>query len=116
MKLQIDTTAKTIKVEGTVNLLELVETLERLLPNGVWKTFSLESGSIIIWNNPPITIYPTWPYYPWWWSQPSTIMCGTGYGNANAISTPPGAEYTLTNDCGELKTYTLAQGTYNIEI
>jgi hypothetical protein len=119
MKLQIDTTSKTIKVEGTVSLLELTETLERLLPNGVWKTFSLETNVTIIWNSPQViqpVVYPVWPYYPWWWSQPSIITCGTGYGNANAISTPPGTEYTLTNDCGELKTYTLAQGTYNIEI
>jgi hypothetical protein len=112
MKLQLDTTAKTVKVEGVVNLWELMETLERLLPNGVWKTFSLESGSTIIWNNPPFPIYPTWPYYPWWWSQPSTIMFGVG----NSITTPPGTDYTLTNDCGELKTYTLVQGTYNVEI
>ena len=40
MKLQIDTNSKTIKIEGTVSLLELTETLERLFPNGVWKTFS----------------------------------------------------------------------------
>jgi hypothetical protein len=116
MKLQIDTIAKTIKVEGTVNLLELVETLERLLPAGVWKTFSLETNVTIIWNAPQViqpVIYPVWPYYPWW-HQPSIIYGGITCGDG--ITTPPGTEYTLTNDCGELKTYTLAKGTYNIEI
>lgn len=91
MRLQIDTNLKTIKVEGTVSLLELTETLERLLPNGVWKTFSLECGVTIVWTN-PVQIYPYYPYYPWW------------------ITT------TITNMGAEQVTYTLAPGTYNIEI
>jgi|WetSurSiteA1Bulk_404760.scaffolds.fasta_scaffold573073_1 hypothetical protein len=104
MKLQLDTTMKIIRVEGTVSLLELSETLERLLPNGVWKTFSLECGTTIIWSQ-PIQIYPTWPYYPWW-----TPPVNVPYYGSTTIS------YALVNDSGNQVTYTLEQGTFNIEI
>ena len=106
MRLQIDTTQKTIKVEGNVNLLDLVETLERMLPDGVWKTFTLETDVQIIWSN-PIQLVPTWPYYPWW-TAPATIPYYAG--------TTTSAGYTLTDENGDSLTYTLAQGTYNIEI
>jgi len=78
MKLQLDTKEKTIKVEGKVNLNELFEALEKLLPQGVWKEFVLESNTEIVWSEP---IYiPVYPYrnpyiYPWW--QP-TITYDTG--------------------------------------
>jgi hypothetical protein len=98
MKLQIDTSTKIIRVEGTVSLLELTETLERLLPNGVWKTFSLESGSAIIWAQ-PYPVYPSWPYYPWW-TTPGTT----------------GVPYALTNESGVQVSYNLLPGSYNIEI
>ena len=69
MKIQIDTTAKTIKVEEDVNLSELFEALERLLPSE-WKGYKMLSGTIIYWGNPiyvdiykpvyPINPYPVW--------------------------------------------------------
>ena len=93
MKLQLDTTMKIIRVEGTVSLLELSETLERLLPNGVWKTFSLECGSAIIWAQ-PVPVYPSWPYYPWW-SLPTVIS--TPY-----FGTTTGVSYDLVNDNGDM--------------
>lgn len=113
MKLQLDTVNKIIRVEGTVSLLELSETLERLLPNGVWKTFSLECGSAIIWAQ-PFPVYPTWPYYPWW-TYPITYGTGTpNYTNNPVFSSSSG--YTLTDEEGHDITYTLEQGTFNIEI
>jgi hypothetical protein len=99
MKLQIDTSTKIIRVEGTVSLLELTETLERLLPNGVWKTFSLESGSAIIWAQ-PYPVHPSWPYYLWW--QNPTYSTGI--------------TYSLFNEDGKEVTYNLVAGSYNIEI
>lgn len=71
MKIILDTSEKTIKVEGTVNLGELIETLEKMLPLGEWKSFKLETNSIIQWNIPIILkeyiktspLYP--PTYPW---------------------------------------------------
>jgi len=55
MKIQLDTSAKTIKVEGDVKFSELIETLEKILPNGEWKKFTLEtSATINTWSNPII--------------------------------------------------------------
>lgn len=73
MKLQLDTDAKTIKIEGTVKLKKLVETLEKLLPKGLWKEFELENNTKIVgWTNPIIVEKiiernpcPTYPSYPW---------------------------------------------------
>ena len=68
MKLQLDTTNKTIKLESNIKLSELVSTLEKLLPKGEWKTFTLEANtSITTWYNPiVIKEYPTHPTYPWY--------------------------------------------------
>jgi hypothetical protein len=72
MKLQLDTTLKTIKIEESVNIGEFLEILERLLPNELWKEFKLETNQIINWTQPinPIIIEPykspyNPPYQPW---------------------------------------------------
>ena len=57
MKLQIDTTEKVIKVEEQVNFGELVKVLNKLLPKGEWKTYKLETNTVINGNTYPI--YPT---------------------------------------------------------
>jgi len=46
MKLQLDTTNKIITLECNVNLGELTDLLEKMLPNGVWKEFTLEFNII----------------------------------------------------------------------
>jgi hypothetical protein len=53
MKLQIDTVAKTIKIDETVNLNALCTMLESLLP-GEWKNYSLITGTVIYWPAQPI--------------------------------------------------------------
>ena len=82
MKLQIDTTAKTIKIEESVNLGELIEKLKKILPNKQWKEYTIETTHIHNWTAPivientipfPFT-YPNKPY----WEQPYTI-CSTNY-------------------------------------
>lgn len=71
MKLQLDTTQKVIKVEEAVNLGELIDLFERLLPNGLWKEFKLETHTVINWTPTPIIIspytppFPQYPTYPW---------------------------------------------------
>ena len=97
MKIQLDTTAKTIRVEQVISLGDFVDTLERLLPGGAWKSFKLETNTIINWGN-PIYIDRWMPYtpYPWW--QNPVIYCGDTVG-------------TLTySDNNTLAT------TYNIEV
>lgn len=76
MKLQFDTTAKTIKIEETVNLGEFIEKVEMLLPNGQWKEYKLEASIISNWVSPIIIERPipfTNPYRPFW-EQP-VITC-----------------------------------------
>ena len=69
MKLQLDTTNKTIKVEEVVTLGAFTDLLEMLLPDGKWKEFKLETQTIINWSN-PIVIEPHWQYIPPRWQQP----------------------------------------------
>ena len=73
MKLQIDTTAKTIKVDENVKFDELIKVLNKLLPKE-WKSYTLESNSIMYWYNPITWIYtdPT----PIRWE----VTCGTTIG------------------------------------
>jgi len=113
MKLQLDTTAKTIKVEESVKLSKLIETLKKLLPSNEWKDFTLETNTTIsYWTNPiiireyptyPIIIreyptYPKWTNYPWYYST-------SGVGNVG------NAEFKSANNHLELNA-----GQYNVEV
>lgn len=69
MKIQIDFDNKTIKVEGTVELGQLFDKLQKLLPSEEWKTFKLETNTTIKYWNTPIVI-DHWPVYPWRPNQP----------------------------------------------
>jgi len=94
MKLQIDTTNKTIKIEEPVNLKELTDLLEKLLPKGEWKEFKLEPQIIVNWNNPIIIekeLQCPSPYQQPW------ITCDVAGTGKNEIN------------------YTLNPGVYNIE-
>ena len=68
MKVQLDTELKVIKIEGIVNLGELITNLETWLPNGLWKEFKLETNTIIEWKDSIFIPYYHHPYnpYPWW--------------------------------------------------
>lgn len=91
MRIQLDTDHKTIKVESTVKFSELIETLEKLLPKGLWKEFSLETNvTINSWTSPIVIRDYTYPR-PWYHTA------------INAIGT------NVTN------TASLQTGTYNIE-
>lgn len=97
MKIQLDTIGKTIKVEGTVSLKELVDTLEKLLPKGLWKEFNLESNTTIVnWNSP--YIWPVIPSYP----QPLWLTDKTNDPN----------KYYVT--CEANNCLALNEGTFNI--
>jgi|18_taG_2_1085343.scaffolds.fasta_scaffold48863_2 hypothetical protein len=84
MKIQIDITNKTIQVEGSVNLKELLKQVKVLLPKGLWKEFELVQDTVVHWTN-PIVIEPYRPYqsyyptYPWiTYDSGSTPMLGDG--------------------------------------
>jgi hypothetical protein len=107
MKIQLDTKAKTIKVEEDVKLEELIKLFEKILPKGEWKGFKLLTNvTISHWSNPIyIREYP-YTYYPWvtTTSTYGTAQCG---GNSNATS----GSCTANADVP----YTLTSGVYNIE-
>lgn len=73
MKIQLDTTSKTIKVEESVNLGELIEAVEKLLPN--WKEYKIEPVIITSFVNPiVIDRWPVYPRrYPYWWQDQITV-------------------------------------------
>ena len=76
MKLQIDTVAKTIKLEQSAKITEILSIVKKLLPND-WKDYSLEATETIYnWSNP---IYVPQPIIPMW-ELPSTI-CDAGIIN-----------------------------------
>jgi len=118
MKLQLDTVNKTIKLEEKVNLNDLFELLQKILPD-IWKEFTLEINSVINWTSPIVIkeypIYPTtWPNYPWY-TQPHITQ---PYTNEPLISQP----YTI--NCGVTTKYDdnsinntnlLNNGIYNID-
>lgn len=91
MKLQLDTTNKTVKVEETVGLEEFMKVLERLLPDGKWKKFNLETQTVINWSNPVVIE----PYTPPHWQQP-WITYDTRGTDANK--------------------YSIKDGVYNVEV
>ena len=63
MKIQIDTKNKRIKLEDDVKLKELIDFLDKILPDE-WKNFTLETHTTINnWTN-PIYIQPTTPSFP----------------------------------------------------
>ena len=66
MKIQIDTDNKIIKLEQNVNLLELFNQLNNLLPNNLWYDFVIDVNTKIEWINPiyPNNPSPIQPYYP----------------------------------------------------
>lgn len=75
LRISLDTENKTIKVEGTPNMGELVSQLKKLLPKdspfGAWDTYSLISDISIRWYNP---IYI--PYSPPTEDVTYAISCG----------------------------------------
>lgn len=72
MKLQLDTTNKTILIDQEVTFGDLLDTLETLLPNGKWAEYKLIPNTTVDWtigypmytpNIQPLT-NPA-PDYPW---------------------------------------------------
>lgn len=67
MKLQINTTEKTIKIEESVNLRDLIRELDKLFPHNTWKEYTLEYYVV----TQPVLTYPDlgdpypiiYPYY-----------------------------------------------------
>ena len=84
MRIQLDTTEKTITIEEDVNLHNFYEQINSLLPNGLWREFTLKVSVIKEWENPisipnisnPQPYHPQSPYdnpySPVWYTNGST--------------------------------------------
>ena len=68
MRIQIDTTNKTVRIEEQVKLPELFSLLKKMLPNDEWKAYSLEQAAITYWANPI-----TWPYAQPFYNDPNVF-------------------------------------------
>lgn len=106
MKLQLDTTSKTIKIEQDVLLSKLIETLDSILPNKEWKKYTLETATVIEhWHSPTvIREYVPRPAYPWW-GAPITYMSSNREDHLMAVK----ASAVDTN-------YSLKSGVFNVEV
>lgn len=94
MKLQLDTVAKTIRLEEATILGEFFAAIDLMFPDDAWKEFKIETNTIINWSR-PVVINPFTPYVPW--NQPWYVCTTSGTSCANANS------------------YELTQGTYCVE-
>ena len=118
MKLQLDTEQKTIKIDQNVKLSELFEILEKMLPNGLWKEYTLEVGVQIVWAeekfvpiNPALPNLPPIPYpnQPWNPINPNPIFPLPG--------TTPNPYYPFPwITCGsDIAEYKVVSGKFNVE-
>lgn len=104
MKIQLDLDNKVIRLDSNVNIAELFETLKKLLPQGEWKEFDIETNTTIIWSNPYVYSPIVVPYrdpYPWWRDPIIT------YTDKNMV-VKDGSTFELR--------YSVGTGIYNIEI
>ena len=64
MKIQIDTTLKTISIEEVVNLQEMFDEIKKTLPGDLWKEYTFISKVEIVWVQ-PTPVIPAFPNYPY---------------------------------------------------
>jgi hypothetical protein len=125
MKLQLDTDKKIIKIDENVKLTKLFSLVKKLLPNGEWQDFTLETNTVIEhWHN-PIIYRDYYPVAKPWWEQPwvsmmhecnATTMKGvSGASGSNLIDTCENASKGVQNNT--IKTaYELKTGVFNVEV
>ena len=77
MKIQIDFTAKIIKIESNVNFGEFVTKLQEMLPD--WKDYSIYTNTTIEWREFPVWKYRrnVWPWTDITYSNSGHTILGT---------------------------------------
>ena len=113
MKIQLDTENKTIKLESEVVLSKLVETLGKLLPNGEWKKFTLQTNTVIQNWGSPIVIHDHYPR-PYWqpWYVGTTYYAKSNVTN-NALSMKSMGNLSARSGNADLS---LKSGVFNVEV
>ena len=108
MKLQIDTSKKTIKIEDSVKIDTLIKTLKQMFPNNEWKSFTLETSTTINnWGSPyviekirEVPSFPVWRNYPWY----------------NSVSGSMGRELSQASGTATRYSPMFALGQFNVEV
>lgn len=78
MKIQIDLTLKTIKLESNVNFGEFVEKIQEMLPD--WKEYKISTNTTIEWREYPVYRYQRSGWYDWnhnWYYGNNLTASGT---------------------------------------
>lgn len=70
MKIQLDTVAKTIKIEENILLGEFIDKLKIILPKKEWRNFTLIPEVLKDWFNPIVIPYPGDYIIPTYPNQP----------------------------------------------
>jgi hypothetical protein len=87
LKIQLDTTKKTIKVDEDVKLSKFMSVIKRLLPHGEWMDFQLLTNTTIEhWSSPLVYRFyePYWTY-PWWGSGGTIGVYNAGTSATNLL-------------------------------
>ena len=85
MKIQLDTTNKQITLQDSVKLSDLIKELKAILPNDLWKEYTLNTNVTITWSN-PITIYHPYNYYPYSPLEPYKKLPWITYTSGNSYN------------------------------
>lgn len=96
MKIQLDTTNKTVKIEESVSLETFYDFITKLLPNDEWKNYQLKVELITNWSY-PITIKEYIPYWqqPWYNQNPYVINCSSDTNSTLLTTTSNNAIFNL---------------------
>ena len=66
MKIQLDTTRKTMTIEEDIKLGNFVDLVKELLPDNEWKQYTLVTDTKIInWEKPIIMPFKTYDPFDW---------------------------------------------------
>lgn len=107
IQINITDTSKSISVEESCNLSELVDFMQTAFPEN-WKEFKVETKCVIHYSN-PITIQPYWPYWinPWYGNTGTIPLNGTTTNTAKLIPGQYNVDFTNTISQGESKSFEL---------
>lgn len=126
MRFQLDTGRKTIKVEEEVKLSKFFSIIKRILPNGEWQDFTLQTNTVIEHWSSPIVLkeyYPV-PSRPWWqapWYERSGTYMAVNNGGETDLSMHKADLMCSNNSIKENfkavanNAVELKDGTFNIE-
>ncbi len=127
MKLQLDTGAKTIKIEENVKLTKLMQVVKKILPNGEWQDFTLITNTVIERWHDPVYIKEYYPKRQWWdspWyigptyytsSTDGSLYNACGTDGSHNLNCELDTKLNISDGKNSIKTAELKPGIFNIE-